>query len=130
MSDPRYGFAGKLAEALQQTEAQTIDRKDPMTTTPNLKPLSDQDLKAEERDAWKRYEAAQAIASEAHTWWGYHHSEQVHRLAAKIRTAGLPSITCGQTMIGGPCDRVSLHEGDHENSLSRTLEDARRAFNI
>ena len=44
--------------------------------------------------------------------------------------AELPPITCGQMMIGGPCDRVSLHEGDHENPLSRTVAEARRVFNI
>ncbi len=85
-----------------------------MTTTPNLKPLSDQDLKAEERDAWKRYEAAQAIASEAHTWWGYHHTEQVHRLAAKIRATELPPLTCGMKLADGTrCERPTLHERPH-----------------
>ena len=55
-------------------------------------------------------------------------AEALHRTEAQ--TIELPPITCGQTMIGGPCDRVSLHEGDHENSLSRTVAEARRVFNI
>ena len=42
----------------------------------------------------------------------------------------LPPVTCGQTMIGGPCDRPSLHEGPDENPLSRDIDKARRVFNI
>ncbi len=61
-----------------------------------------------------------AYSDEDRTWIGALNRTDMH----------LPPITCGQTMIGGPCDRPSLHEGPDENSLSRDITKARRVFNL
>jgi len=54
--------------------------------------------------------------------------QDAEKITADGPPAELPPITCGQTMIGGPCDRPSLHEGPDENPLSRDIAKAKRIF--